>query len=316
MWTNRGLPALSFDFFIPAKGLLPFNVRDLLKGRLPVTSPPAELPIGWFESCTSPVTVPEIDEEVVNAMFTGRAHPMDGLCYSGAVEDGRLATGYVTIDVVEDCSGAELRTPFDSGYFEEGGRGLATNDNLLWGNFFLVDAGNEFSQGEELISIIADEGLFGDLVDPPVALTTFYWLGRDNRMPLAQTYRARYLNGGSFAGEGELVSWLRGNSVATDCDNPSGSMVNVLAKFRHQSGEHVATHLFTTLEHTFRVRVGGDRLPVEESFGSADISAFYFYDIIGVPVAEELQVWVLPLLSAKGRFSVGTSATPIEDFCY
>jgi len=24
----------------------------------------------------------------------------------------------------------------------------------------------------------------------------------------------------------------------------------------------------------------------------------------------------LPLLSAKGRFSVGTSATPIEDFCY
>ena len=73
-----------------------------------------------------------------------------------------METGYITVDVVRDCSGTELRTPLDgSEYFRDGGAGLATNDNVLWGDWFLVDPSNDFAQGEKLVTLVAVSERFG-----------------------------------------------------------------------------------------------------------------------------------------------------------
>lgn len=318
--THWGLPALSFDFFLPADGLRSFSVRDLVHGRLPETSPPPGLPGGTPPNCTDPLTLPEVSPETLLAVLTGRPDPADGLCRSSAVEDGRLATGYVTVDVVRDCSGAELRTPLDEGYFSEGGSGLASNDNVLWGEFFLVDPGNDYAQGERLVSLIADVSRYGGEIVcvtepcPQRIPTTFYDRPEGNRIPLARTYRSRYLAGGGFSGTTELVLWREGRSGPAECGSDplaDPTTFAVHAVFRNQKGELTATHAFSGREHSLRVRLGDERLPVAAGFGSVDLSATR----TDSETSNGQQLWVMPLLGAEGRYSAGMEAVPIEDFC-
>ncbi len=307
LWTNWGNPALSFDFFVPADGVVTFNLRQILHGPIVETSPPPDPPEGWYEGCTDPVTVPEVDEQELRAILTGQPHPQDGLCHSSAVEDGRLATGYVTVDVVRDCSGAELRTPFDPGYFSDGGNGLATNDNALTGDFFLIDADNHFAQGETLVPLIAD----ADRFDSP----SFY-RREDNRMPLPVALRSRFLNGGAFTAGTDLLVWMEDRTDPIECDRDhldGGYLIE--AEWRSERGEDPGSEWSEVDEHALRVEVGGGLLPVGLSFGTIDVGALYFQSNPGPPSLRLLQTWMMPIASADGRFSIGLEGVPIEDFC-
>lgn len=188
VWTNWGHPVLSFDFFVPGRGVRSFNVRDLLQGRLPKSEPPASLPAERFGSCTSPLTQPAVDVEALAELLTGRPHPENGECYSVAVEGGRLATGFITVDAVHDCSGTAQVEPYAPGYFGDSATGLASNDNVLWGDFYLVDPDGDHAQGEKLVALIADQARFGspfECGDPPCSSprirASFYRLA-SNRM--------------------------------------------------------------------------------------------------------------------------------------
>ncbi len=315
LWTNWGHPVLSFDFFVTAGGVRSFNVRSLLRGRLPRTSPPASLPEGRFASCTVPVTLPAVDPDLLAALLTGQPHPEDGLCYSAAVEGGRLATGFITVDAVHDCSGTALVTPNDDGYLGDCATGLATNDNVLWGDFFLVDPAADFAQGEKLVPLIADQARFGEAyecVDPPCGfrISETFYRPAGNRMPLARTYEARFLRGGGFDGGTELVVWVDGSVGPAACGEMPGSGV-VTAHFRNEAGEALGSHTLEHLGQTFRVAVGGDRLPVAQNFGCVELGV---QDGFG-SYAEDRQLWVMPLVSGEGRYSVGLNTVPVEDFC-
>lgn len=320
IWTNWGHPAMSFDFFVPAGGVLSFSVRDLLAGRLPRTSLPASPPPEMFGSCTTPLTLPAVDAESVTGLLTGRPHA-DGLCYSGAVEGGKLATGYVTVDVVQDCSGAAIVTPNDAGYFGDCATGLAGNDNVLWGDFFLVDPATDSAQGEELVPVIADQRRFGadECVDPPCGSRIWesFYVPWSNRMPLARTYESRFLRGGGFAGGTELVVWTKGRVEPAACGEAPGPRNTpvVMAEFRSQAGEALSS---ATLEHpgqAFRVSVGGSRLPIDRSFGCVELSAENRVETGTYSYTEDRQLWVMPLVSGSGRYSVGLSTVPVADFC-
>ncbi len=307
LWTNWGNPALSFDVFVPAEGVASFNLRNVLLGQLAATSPPPDPADTWYESCTDPVTLPEVDAQELRAILTGQPHPQDGLCHSSAVEDGRLATGYVTVDVVRDCSGAELRTPFDDGYFLDGGAGLATNDNALAGDFFLVDPANDSAQGETLVPLVADAE---ELVSPS------FYRRDDNRMPLPAALRSRFFNGGIFTGGTDLLIWMEGRTDPIECgdDHLDGGYL-IEAESRSESGAHPEVHQLYIDQHALRVEVGGDLLPIEPSFGTVDIGAQYFQSNPGPPTIRLLQTWMMPVVSADSRFSVGLEGIPIEDFC-
>jgi len=322
LWTNWGLPALSFDFFVPADGIRSLRIRDLIAGRLPVTSPP-DRPPEVAASCLEPLALPVFDPDALLATLTGQPDPSDGLCHSSAVESGRLVTGFLTFDVVRDCSGAALTTPLDDGYFEDGGGGLATNDNVLWGDFYLVDPTNDYAEGERLVAVSADASRFGGPVVcitapcPQRTATTFYDRPEGNRAPLARTYRARYLSGGGFLGTTDLVIWQEGRSGPNGCDSSPGtdaSIFQLYEDFHDETGQPVASNHFFGREHTLRLRIGDERAPVASGFGSVDLHGQWSGGF-GVPDVEDTQIWAMPLLSAEGRFSVGIEAVAIEDFC-
>ncbi len=307
VWTNWGNPALSFDFFVPADGVASFNVRNILLGQLIETAPPSDPPEAQYESCTDPVTLPMVDEQELRALLTGQPHPRDGFCYSSAVEGGELATGYITVDVVRDCSGAELRTPFDPGYFVDLGAGLATNDNALIGDFALVDPSNDFAQGETLVPLIADAERFG--------WPSFY-RADDNRMPLPVALRSRFLNGVIFTGGTDLLVWMESRTQPRECGarNPNQGFL-IKAESRAQSGGLPQTLSVDTDQHAFRLTVGGDQLPVEPRFGMIDVGARHWISNPGPPSIRLIQTWMMPIVKADGRFSIGLEGFPVEDFC-
>ena len=120
-----------------------------------------------------------------------------------------IATGYITFDVVNDCS---LLFPGNPGYFADGGTGIASNANVLWGDYFLADPANAFAQGDQLVHIEAMDSVQSGFWDP--GDYTFY--GRyltfdasDNREPLATTWATRYFSGtaGPFNDDSDILCW-------------------------------------------------------------------------------------------------------------
>jgi hypothetical protein len=141
-----------------------------------------------------------------------------GLC--GAAKHGpnntpdAIARGYMTIDVVRDCAG--VLTPAAGADYFSGPAAGGVNDtsgqpgsaNVLWGDFFLVNPGSNFAQGDALIHVEAYR-------DPAIVAEgngyTFY--GRyvdfdasDNREPLATTWGSRYAVAGAFDNT-NIICW-------------------------------------------------------------------------------------------------------------
>ncbi len=122
--------------------------------------------------------------------------PIDDACY-GADHGDDSARGYITVDNANACS---LIFPNDPGYFGNGvDLGVASDNNQLWGDWFIVDPSNNFAQGDNLVAIEAEAGFDG-------GDSGYTYYGRysafdgsvDNREPLATTWGTRYLNGGAF----------------------------------------------------------------------------------------------------------------------
>lgn len=310
LWTNQGNPVASFDVGIEPRAVRTFDVRSILAGQLPETAPPDLQADGRYASCSRPVLeTPDLDPDRLRAILTGQASPDDGLCHAVAVEDGRLATGYLTVDLVNDCSGSPLVTPLDDGYLGDCASGLAANDNVLWGDFFLVDPQQDFAQGERMVAITADQTRFGNdiCVDPPCGTrnaSSFYY-AEGNRMPLPSAYETRFLSGGGFDGGTELLVFVHGRTPPRVCDGPGEGPVLRLAARSERGADLGATEIPSL--HSFKVKVGSEEVPVAEDFGCLEVSA---------RAAGDRQLWVMPLLSAEGRYGVGLSAIPVRDFCW
>lgn len=147
----------------------------------------------------------------VQAKLTGA--PIDGACF-GADHGGNIARGYVTIDNANACS---LLFAADPGYFSDGvDPGIASNQNQLWGDYFIVDPFNEFSRGSQLVHIEAEDDFDGGDTG-----YTFYRRyssisgSVDNREPLGTTWGVRYLAGGGFD-QTSLTVWR--DATITDID--------------------------------------------------------------------------------------------------
>src|SRR5699024_5063568 len=130
-----------------------------------------------------------------------------GLCAGRKLGDN-IARGYITVDTVSNCT---LRFPGDPGYFLPRGTGDATDDNVLWGDYFYVNSAANFADGNAMVNIEAS---------PTTSETntsgfyTFYgrydspaWSAADDREPLATNFAARYVNGGAFSGGTDLIVW-------------------------------------------------------------------------------------------------------------
>ncbi len=315
IWSDWGRPLLAFDLYLEGHDVVPINLYDVLvRGQLPQTG--AELSLLNFPVCTAPLTLPVLGGDELarlHARLTGQPDLDDGLCYAADRGESATAVGFMTVDVLNDCS-SEVLYPIEVGYFAAEGAGVARNANALWGDFLLVDPSQESASGFEAIVLAA--GPAGDN-EAPANAQSFYKNLYSARSALPSTYQSRFLNGGAFAGGAELLVWMdcfgNGGLTCGEVPFPSNNL-----NFRATDEEgHLPNYDFLQglAACVFRLPIDDPALNIDQQAGLIEVSAQFFNPIIGVPVIEPIQSQVLTLLSAEGRFSVGYQATPVGELC-
>jgi hypothetical protein len=241
-----------------------------------------------------------------------------GLC--GGFDHGdAVLRGYVTIDVVERC---EPVFPSDPGYFARGENRVASDDNALLVDYFLVSAGGGFAQGEQAVHIRADAAAFepGDY--------TFYGRfvggdGSDARQPLGRQFSTRYFAAGTaFDGATSLLVWRdpkSASAVALPCGTtpPWYPLPNGVDRLFDEEENVVilepqgAPHQMPLA--TQRLVIGGLALPTPFPVGWTVVSLDHGGgDLYG----DRAQGWVSAVLEATGgAFSVGFHGGILQSAC-
>ena len=208
LWTDLSVPTLGFDLYLPGHGARAVDLRDLfLTGSLPVTGPS---PLPGCAGVLPPAPVPASTLAALNAAHRGEPSQLfGGLCGGASYGDG-LLRGYATVDLTTRCTSA---LPGQAGYFGAGG--AVGFDNLLWGDYALVDPAGNLAAGGPLVHLQAST------VDPltgPSGRPTFYgryvaWTAADHREALPRTWGASSRRFGTLAGGARLLVWRDSGQV-------------------------------------------------------------------------------------------------------
>ncbi len=352
VWADLSVPVLDFNIYLTGYDVQTMNLRDILAGALPRTASDGQDPTDTispqglfsqdinFASCTGLLPAPQLPANFVQHLrqsLTGQSSPFLGNRCAGRSFGDNIARGYVTVDTVNNCT---LRFPADAGYFGPGGSGDATNQNVLWGDFFLVNPGQNFAQGNPLVHIEAS----GTNPETSVAGEyTFYgryvnWLATDNREPLATNFGVRYVNGGTFTGGTDLLVWRdsKVNQQPFTCPAvfgvrppwyPLGQEGIVI--FDEEETPEVPqtfpvspqppTNTVTPFPaETQRTAIGGADFPVPFDFGWLYLNLNTTVAAAGANPQEDpaaAQAWVVAVMDANGLFSVGFDAVRLDNAC-
>jgi hypothetical protein len=348
LWSDLAVPTLAFNIYLTGYDVQTINLRDIFNGILPRTASDGQDPADTispqglvsqdinFASCNGQLPPPPLPAGHVTHLrnsHTGLASPLFGNQCSGRNLGDNIARGYVTVDTVNNCT---LNLPATPGYFLAGGAGDATNQNVLWGDVFYVDPGNNFAQGDTLVHIEASA------TNPETSVPgeyTFYgryvaWTAADNREPLATNFAARFLNGGAFTGGTSLIVWRdpKVNQGTFVCPAIPG----VRPPWFPLAEEQIV--VFDEQEQPFvpdippvfppppppppvfpaaaqRTDVGGPDLPVPFTFGWLYLNLNQVNAVAGPNPPEDplaAQAWVTTVHDSQGRFSVGHAATQLD----
>lgn len=311
LWSDWALPVGSFHVYLTGFDVQTLNFRDIMAGQLP-ESGAATSPVGDRSDPNS--SFPGCDSENVSGSFDAsfvrralRGDEVGGGCWSSPEHPGR-AVGYATVDVVNSCSPI---LPTDEGYFEAEGVGVAANTNALLGDFFLAEPGENFAQGTPAVHLVADSEFFapGD--------TTFYgeYVGfdaSDARRPLPSSLGMRFISNSSFDGGTDLMVWRdveEPGKGPADCGDPSRrlnqpwlhSLANVVSFDEEENSARLGgpVDVSVFIQATQRVPAGS-LSPWESGWFELDLGD---------------QGWVVGVMRAFGRFSVGFSGGALVDPC-
>jgi hypothetical protein len=330
LWTDWGVPTLAFDIYLTGYDVQTVNLRDVFNGSLPLTgasiSPtgPVSQSGPGFPGCSASnaaatrAMASEIQSSL-RAAHTGQPIPnsQPAQCAASARKKSPLVIGYITVDVVNRCTGTSMmstaNTPADPTYFAKGGTGLASDVNVLWGDVFFHDPQLNQAMSQPAITIVADTQFFnpGDY--------TFYgrynnFDSRDDRMPLSSMYYVRFVNGGSFASGTDLLVWRDNRSPEANA-LPCGSVPSWAAPgeeqlliFDEQENASALSKPSAFPFATQRVKVGGRTIPAQPSSGWLMLDLWH-------ADGTHAQGWVGSMLSTSGRFNSGHEAMRADDLC-
>jgi len=226
VWSDLSVPVMSFDVYLTGYDVQTINMRDIVVfGNLPQTaslgqqnesgtlSPKGKLSQSVnFASCQNVLPPPPVPPGVLQDLqlaLTGKASPMLQNQCAGQDLGDNIARGYVTVDTVRNCTS---RVPGDDGYFGAQSTNDVTDQNVLWGNWYIVDVPQSYIIGSTMVGIEAD-------ATNPATTTaghyTFYgrydgWSAIDHREPLASSFAAQFFStgsGGLFEAGTDLIVW-------------------------------------------------------------------------------------------------------------
>jgi len=348
LWSDLSVPVLDFNIYLTGYDVQSVNLCDILvKGLLPQTASAGQDPTDTispkgsksqdinFASCQGQLPPPTLPASFLNHLqtaLTGQFSSILGGC-AGLAYGDNIARGYITVDTVNNCT---LRFPGDIGYFAAGGTGDATNQNVLWGDYFYVNSSTNRADGETLVHIEASA------TNPETSVSgqyTFYgryvaWAATDNREPLSTTFAARYLNGGPFSGGTNMVVWRdskvkqgafkcgttptwyplgqEGIVIFDEQEHPVTPQTFPISPQPPQSG------IIPFPAEAQSTKVGGASFPVPFNFGWVYLDLNTVVAAAGNVPPEDpaaAQAWVETVMSALGRYSVGYAAVKLDSAC-
>lgn len=221
VWTDQGVPGLAFEIYLTGYDIQTIDLRDIfVNGNLPRTASDGQdasdaiSPQGQvsqdidLSSCSAlPYSNPALSPSYrahLQAWFQGNQSPVTGNCAGSKTQDN-IMRGYVTIDTVNACN---LFFPSDFALYAP----FLTFQNVLWGEYFLIDAAQNGAEGHNLVPIEACVTCFA-----PGGYHTFY--GRyneataaDAREPLPPAMFASYE---TLSASTEYVIWRETNDSAS-----------------------------------------------------------------------------------------------------
>ncbi len=337
LWTDWNVPLLGFDIFLTGFDIQTINLRDIFCfGRLPQTGlGSGNSPVGigssglpTFETECNQSTMPgpppfyePLPEIVVNeikAAYSGRALPGSSGCAGSGQRGPEIAVGYITIDAAQDCP-LFVDSPMAPGYFDT----IATEDNILLGDFFLADPSNNFSQGFPAVHLEAGfpgpHTFYGQYTIPEEGMPV------DRREPLPSTFAARFARGAGFNQTRHLIWRETGMPGAVvDCGTrpaffPLGNIDFPVGVFDEQENFMLPAAL--TLPNAVNALVvnnvaGADVVPkldvADLPFGWIiyDLRSSATQAVYGDNLA---QAYVTSTFQALGLFSVGLHGAILDD---
>ncbi|HVJ61575.1 MAG TPA: hypothetical protein VM555_02550, partial [Tahibacter sp.] len=215
LWTDYGLPTAHFNIYLTGYDQQAIDLRTIFlrvpprtasDGQDPTDSISPQGPVSQdinFASCsgTLPDTMLPIGRDLAGA-HSGQASNdyFNGLCGSRSHSDG-LARGYVTVDTINQCT---TSIPGSPGYFVNGS-GIATSQNVLYGDYVIVDPARRSTTSESAVAIEADPT--NPLTSGGANKQTFYgrlvgFNAADNREPLPSAWAGR-----AAAGRTDVDYW-------------------------------------------------------------------------------------------------------------
>ncbi|MGE4191288.1 MAG: hypothetical protein AB7G12_15500 [Thermoanaerobaculia bacterium] len=359
VWSNMSVEVLDFNVYLTGYDMQTINLGLALKdGLLPITgNGEPESPVGPFSdpdgngypgcdelgfpydntdggdaSCGELGCVRLADvQEILRGNESTYIYPGD--CAALPTAGGAIADGYVTVDLVNDCT---LQTPCGQGwsnpdqgpYFGDGGLGLY--DNILWGDYFYINGGENFAQGDNLVHIQAANST------PEIAQLSngsFYnrcdWSAApyaDYRESLGTTFAAHYYRNAQFSGGTHLQVWRDSTydgSPFTCGGAPGWYPIGQSQVVIFDAQEN------TEVPDICQISPCPPGNP-EDLFAPREANVIDVDDIATFPSGwiymnlneqygegdyELRQNWVSQTHDAEGRFSVGYAAVVISDFC-
>lgn len=353
IWSDLAVPVLQFNVYLTGYDVQTIDLRQVFGGHLPQTASAGQDPSDTispkgtlsqdinFASCSAPNTEPlprlELAPNVVTDLrsaLTGQSSVALGGC-AGLDHGDLVARGFVTIDTVNNCT---QRVPGDVGYFAAGGTGDATNQNVLWGDYFYLDVKGKVGRASSLVHIRASAA------DPQTSTSgqyTFYgryvnWTAVDNRQPLSTNFVTRFIAPGGpkaslFPTGTSLLVWRDSkiaqaafSCVSTPSWYPLGQEGIVI--FDEQEHPEVpmsvplapqppASSTLPFPAAAQRVAVDGPTFPVSFASGWLYLNLNTTVVPAGAVPPEDpaaAQAWVTTVHDSKGRYSVGYRAIQLD----
>ncbi|NOT57726.1 MAG: DUF11 domain-containing protein [Deltaproteobacteria bacterium] len=316
VWTDYGIPTLSFHLYLTGYDIETIDLGQLFDGVLPRSASAGQDPFDNisnkgpfsqdinFASCAAinnSTRPPSADIIGLRRAHSGFSSSLFGnQCASRNHNDGILR-GYITIDTVNSCNDTLL--PNDAGY-----EGLLTNQNLLWGSYSITNSPNNYSDSGNLAHIRHGAGA-GD----PIFYRRFN--GDTTREGLGSVWGARYLNGGAFDGGTVLRVWREPRTkpapVACTTTAPAflpGRQGQIVAFDEQENpiipGSTQFAQPFPLV--TQQVKANGSSLPLASPFGWLYLNLNH-----GAP-AQASQSYVSVAHSGNGRFRVSNGAVMLQ----
>ncbi len=359
LWTDLDVPVLAFDVYLTGFDVQTINLRDIvISGNLPRTASAGQDPTDTisprgglsqdidFASCDGFLPLPPLPAIYLTHLqhaLSGLPSPVLANLCAGLLYGDNIARGYVTVDTVSRCS---TDYPGDIGYFAPNNAGVVTDQNVLWGSWYIVNATKGFAEGSDMVAIEADGS------NPATSTPgryTFYgrfdgWTAVDHREPLATTFAAQFATGGGFNGGTDLLVWRDSKVMQQPFACPAQPGVSPAWFPLGQEGfvmfdeqEHAVVTGNGTCNPplpcppspmppvppflpfpaaTQRTPVSSAQLPVPFAFG------WFYIDLNGTsaggnpkadPAAE--QAWVITTQSSNLHFAVALDAYRLDDAC-